>query len=124
MPEREDNEQPDVLIVLADTIQNQAQMYGQTIQAVNALHEDNTKIISKLNRISKKIGIKSDDDNGNGNGSSSLRNWFENKLLMVFLIIMALAILVLAGAKLGEVAGFFKQVAPIVAPLDKADKEK
>jgi hypothetical protein len=120
MTERDDAEQPDVLVVLADTIQNQAQMYGQTVQAVNALHDDNIKVIRKLDKIAKKIGIKSSEDDENGS-SQTTRSWTENKLLMVFLIIMALSILVLAGAKIGEVSGFFKQITPAVS-VDKDEK--
>jgi hypothetical protein len=122
MPENEPTDQPDVLVVLADTIQNQAQMYGQTVQAVNALHSDNTKIIDKLGRIAEKVGVKEGDSGDNR--SSETRAWTENKLLMVFLIIMALAILVLAGAKMGEVTGFFGKVLPHSSVEKDADKEK
>ena len=114
--------QADVLIVLADTIQSQAHMQGQTVQALNVLREKTDKIDKKIDRISKKVGVRNEDANSSSE-LSTIRGWTENKLLVVFLIIMALAVLALAGVKVGEVTGFFKQIAPVALPEPADDKK-
>jgi hypothetical protein len=85
------------------------------------MRDDNAKILRKLTIIQKKLGARDNDDDDNGRGTNGSTRWTENKLLMIFLILMALSMLVLAGAKLSEVAGIFKQANKAVSAISDGD---
>ena len=99
----------DVLGILAETIQDQGRAYGKLAGDIDDLRKDQAKLTGYVKKILKKLGIK--DDNGNGDIEEiRARSWTENKLLLIFMILMALAVLVQAGVKVSELTGFAKAV--------------
>jgi hypothetical protein len=125
-PHPPDSSHNDVIGILAETIQAQGEAYGRIDGGLNDLKNSNIKIVSVLKKVAKKLKIKDDDDEDDDDGGkkSSARSWTENKLLLIFMIIMGLALLVQAGAKIPEITKMFKAAHGISDKESKSDKDE
>jgi hypothetical protein len=116
----------DIIETLADTIQSQAAAYGKLSAGMEEMHrvhgelkKDHILINDGISKLIKKL--KAEDGEEPKGFWGSIKGFFEGSLNKIIVSVMLLAVLIMAGAKIPDLADLARALYGL--PAVSADKD-
>lgn len=123
----------DIIETLAETIQSQSEAYGKLTAGMEEMHrvhgelkKDHAAINEGIAKLIKKLKAEGDGDDAPKGFWGSIKGFFEGSLNKIIVAVMLLAILIMAGAKIPDLADLARALyglPAVTADKDAQDKD-